>query len=239
MLEHIYTGSLNQQQAIYHTHTNVTLANHLESVYITCNKMVGVSFFKKACLEYIRQYCLTEYDLTFYGEFFSTHLANIIEHKLPKTYIKNEGLNCLPDVAKWEWAIHRALCGPNNFNVFNHVDFLSDLDFKNKQVVFPEGCTIIKSDYPLEKIWRAHQTKAINQKEYVLNIQCGEYYWWIGLVENDLLIQPLSKSTWFFLHEVKCKGLSVVLENTAIADHTINFSNELVESLRKGRLILL
>ena len=84
MLEHIYAGNLKSKQAIYCSHTKATLTSHLEAVYATCYKMVGSSFFKKACLEYIQHYYLTEYDLTFYGEFFSEHLTDIIEHKLPE-----------------------------------------------------------------------------------------------------------------------------------------------------------
>lgn len=239
MLENIYSGSLNQKQAIYSSHTQVTLSSHLETVYTTCFKMVGLSFFKKACLEYIQQYYLTEYDLTFYGEFFSGHLADIIAYKLPITCNKNEGLNCLSDLAKWEWAIHKALCGPNYFNLFNHADELSELDFKNKNIVLPEGCTLIQSSYPLEKIWHVHQSNEINQNEYMLNIECGEYYWWIGLVESKLLIHSLSKSAWLFLNEVKSKGLMPILEQASEINQRLNLTNNLVSSLRDGRLILL
>lgn len=239
MLENIYTGSLNQKQAIYSNNTKIALANHLQTIYIVCHKMVGTFFFKKACLDYIQQHYLTEYDLTFYGEFFSENLTNIIDHKLPKNYIKNEGLNCLPDLAKWEWAIHQALCGPNYLNLFNHADVLTDANFKNRQVVFPPGCALLKSSYPLEKIWRAHQTNEINQRDFILNIECGEYYWWIGLVESELLIQPLSKSAWLFLNEVKNKGLMPVLEQASETNQYATLIDILVDLLRKGQLILL
>jgi hypothetical protein len=238
MLESIYTGSLNQEKAIYSSHTKAALTSHLEAIYITCFKMVGPSFFKKACLEYIQQYYLTEYDLTFYGEFFSQHLKDILEHKLPENYIKKSSLKCLPDLARWEWAIHKALCGPNYFNLFNHVDELLDLDLKNKNVVLSKGCTLIQSSYPLEKIWDVHQSNKINQNEYVLNIEYGEYYWWIGLVESELLIQPISKSSWFFLDEVKNKGLMPVLEQALETNQDFTFMENLVNSLMKGQLIL-
>ena len=123
--------------------------------------------------------------------------------------------------------------------MFNHAKVLSNLDFKSKNIVLPEGCTIIESVYPLEKIWRAHQSNEINQNEYVLNIECGEYYWWIGLVENELLVQPLSKSAWFFLNEVKNKGLCATLEQLLAVNHHINPTQDLVDLLRKGQLILL
>ncbi len=239
MLENIYTGSVNQKQSIYSNHTKTTLANHLQNIYIVCHKMVGASFFKKACLEYIEKYYLTEYDLTFYGEFFSEHLADIIKYKLSKNEIKKESLNCLPDLAKWEWAIHQTLCGPNYFNALNHADILLETNFKNKNIAFPSGCTIIQSIYPLEKIWCAHQSDEINQKEYVLNIEYGEYYWWLGLVEGKLLIHSLTKLTWLFLNEVKNKGLMPVLEQASETNQYFNLIDILVDLLRKGQLILL
>lgn len=238
ILESIYKSSLDKKKAIYSSHTKAALTNHLEEIYITCFKMVGPSFFKKACLEYIQQYYLTEYDLTFYGEFFSAHLKDILEHKLPESYIKKSSLKCLPDLARWEWAIHKALCGPNYFNLFNHADELLDLDLKNKNIILPKGCTLIQSCYPLEKIWDVHQSNKINQNEYVLNIECEEYYWWVGLVESKLVIQSLSKPSWFFLDEVKNKGLMPVIEEALETNQHDSFIKNLVNSLREGQLIL-
>lgn len=241
MLQNIYSDSLKASHNIYTNNTKMALSHHLETVYPVCYQWVGEQFFKKACFEYIQQYYLTEYDLTFYGAFFSDFLDNIIQHKLDKNAKKKEALACLPDLAKWEWAIHQAQCGPNYVNLFLEADKLKNLNlnFDEQDIIFPKGSTLLESNYPIEKIWQGHHTNQIQQTEIELNRVSEKYYWWIGLSNNHLLKQSLSQATFLFLNEIRGRGILAAIDWVAEIGLEIDVVEDLVSSLQKGRLILL
>ena len=91
----------------------------------------------------------------------------------------------------------------------------------------------------IEKIWQAHQSNEINNPHYELTIEMGEYYWWIGLVDSQLLKQRISHSTFLLLSDIKNKGILPALEGVAEKGLEVNATTDLVISLQKGRLILL
>lgn len=239
MLENIYTDKLSDKKKIYSTNTKIALSAHLEMIYPVCQQWVGESFFKKACFDYIQKYPLSHYDLTFYGTLFSAYLKDLVENKLPKNADKNNILDCLPDLVKWEWALHFAQCGPNHINRFREPIDRAEIDFEKVEIGLPNGCSLIYSTYPIEKLWLVHESKEINHPDFDLKLNQGEYYWWIGLVDGQLLKQSISQSTFLLLNEIRHRGILAAIDRVTEITLEINVIDNLVNSLKEGRLILL
>jgi hypothetical protein len=228
IIDDIYAKKSSVMPEIYALNTKTALKNQLESVYPVCQKIVGNKFFYKACDEYIHKNCLKSYDLTFYGQTFSEHLNKII---LNLELSIRDKIKYLPDLAKWEWGIHFAQCGPNNHNFFKYPEDLLNINLDDKEIISPKNSTLIYSNYGIEAIWQAHESDWIKNQDFELQINLGAYYWFIGLVNNQLEIQTLTQSEFQILTKIKSVGISECHMEP-------DLNNNLVDSLHKGRLIL-
>ena len=64
----------------------------------------------------------------------------------------------LPDVARLDWAVHRAQSASDVPSVPENLAHLSDHDPASLRMRFAPGSTCLVSDWPIEALWRAHQT---------------------------------------------------------------------------------
>ena len=137
---------------IYRHHVLATLTDALAATFPVVCRVVDRRFFGYAADQYIRQHppstpCLIEYGATF-ADFLAAFPA--CAH-----------LHYLADVARLEWAIHRAI----------HADDAEILDAGRLAEVPPAqagriglalhpSVSLLASPYPVDRIWRANQPDA-------------------------------------------------------------------------------
>ena len=136
--------------AIYRHHVLATLAGVLESAYPVVRRLVDARFFAYAADEFVRRHppagpCLVEY-----GAALPDFLAS---------FPPCRHLAYLPDVARLEWAIHAAHHAPDAVPLAPTA--LGDIDparVGDLVLRFDPSVALIASHWPVETIWRAHQT---------------------------------------------------------------------------------
>ncbi|MFM9835841.1 MAG: DUF2063 domain-containing protein [Methylophilaceae bacterium] len=121
----------------------------LRATYPVVARLVGEQFFKFAADQYIRAYPSKSGDLNSYGADFVQFL---------ETFSQAQSLPYLADVARLEWLVeevfHAAEHAPLDIATFTRVapDQYGDLKFQ-----LHPACRLIKSKFPLAKIWQVNQ----------------------------------------------------------------------------------
>ena len=142
-------GHVDRRVAIYRTNMVAAADKALSAAYPVIRQVVGDEFFHGLAREYQRGTPSASGDLNEFGATFAEFLARF-EHTLSLPY--------LPDLARLEWAAHRA---------YGAAD-APDWDATRLGAVEPErqaeirfqwspGLAIIPSGYPIVRIWTIHQ----------------------------------------------------------------------------------
>ncbi|OUS26002.1 hypothetical protein A9Q99_19690 [Gammaproteobacteria bacterium 45_16_T64] len=136
------------------------LTEALVQIYPVCAKLVGEVFFSNMVVGYMREYPSGSPDLADYGYDFSNYVATF-EPAMELVY--------LADVATLEWGWHRAFNAEDVSS--SEVSALASLTEvpENKQgdicfVLTPSGY-LLRSAYPVHKIWNINQTDFAVEKE--------------------------------------------------------------------------
>jgi hypothetical protein len=167
---------------VYGNNVFESLVGALKAVYPVVERLVGVGFFGYAADGYIRHHPPTSGNLHDFGDSFAEFLAG---------FEPARELVYLPDVARLEWAWHRA------FHAADH----APLTIERLAAVPPEqygqlrfrlhpSVQLIASDYPLLRIWQ------VNQPEYTgdvaVNLASGGVRLLVARHELEVVIEPLS-----------------------------------------------
>ena len=138
-----------EQVLIYRHAILATLGRTLEAIYPVCRALVGEEFFDAMGRVHVRQYPSESPDLGDYG----MHFADFIAGFEPAAE-----LPYLPDVARLEWAWHRAFHAadepPLDIAALDQVpaDETGRLIFR-----LPQSARLLESDYPVQTIWQVNQ----------------------------------------------------------------------------------
>jgi hypothetical protein len=140
-----------QQLTIYRRSVASTLAATLAEVYPVCRRLVGERFFGAAAAAYVRVARSRSPDLNEYGDGFGSFLAG---------FAPAASLPYLPDVARLEWAWHRAFHAPDDGAIDMDVLASSVASADPERVVFrlPRSATLLDSPYPIDRIWQVNQS---------------------------------------------------------------------------------
>ena len=135
--------------AVYRHHILTTLTAVLESAYPVVCRLVDRRFFAYAADAFIRRHppvgpCLAEY-----GAAFPDFLAG---------FPACDGHPYLPDVARLEWAIHRASQSPQA-EPLDHARLRSvdPADMPRLTFAMDPSLSLLASPWPVDRIWKAHQ----------------------------------------------------------------------------------
>lgn len=166
---------------IYRHHVLVTLTDALAATFPVVSRLVDSRFFGYAADQYIRKHppaapCLFEY-----GESFADFLA---------TFPASGHLQYLADVARLEWAIHRAL----------HADDAGILDPARLAELAPAqvgqiglalhpSVSLLASRFPVDRIWRANQSDA--DPDASVSLDAGGVRLEVRRVEEDVVFRAL------------------------------------------------
>jgi hypothetical protein len=151
-LQRAFARELLAGDARLRVHRETTLgalADALETVHPVCLRLVGAEFFRALARRYARDVPSTSPDLCDYG----AELGEFLERFEPA-----RALPYLPDVARLEWALHRA----------RHAASAAPLD-PARVAALPEvrrgeasfrlapGTALLDSPYPVDRIWETNQ----------------------------------------------------------------------------------
>lgn len=121
----------------------------LASAYPVLQALVGDEFFSGLTRAYGKAHPSDNADLNLFGAHFAEFLAGF-EHVSAYPYF--------PDMAKLEWALHRAHYAKNGGQA-GPIDFagLSPEQLDQARLVFAPACSLVRSDWAVVDVWQAHQ----------------------------------------------------------------------------------
>lgn len=145
-------GSAQAALRIYRDSVLGGLGKALAEVYPVCKALVGARFFHAMGARYALQTPSRSPDLDDFGEAFARFLAG---------FRPVSGLPYLPDVARLEWAWHRAFIAPDDGPL--DLEALGRVTAQDRgRILFrlPQAAALVASRYPIHRIWE------VNQKDY-------------------------------------------------------------------------
>ncbi len=131
--------------AVYRANAIANATAALRAHYPVIARIVGAEFFAQLARAYCGAHASTSGDLGEYG----AALADFVAHD-----VHAQGLPYLPDLARLEWAVHRAETAADVPDAARaaHADA--------QQLLRAPGSTVLASAHPIAEIWHAHQDDA-------------------------------------------------------------------------------
>ncbi len=135
--------------ALYRGNLTTTWDKVLSSAYPVIRQLVGDEFFSALARAYGKTRPSDSADLNQFGVHFGDFLAGFT-HVADYPY--------LPDMASLEWALHRAHYARDDAALSAAgLAALSPEEFESARFALHPACTLIKSDWAIVPLWRAHQ----------------------------------------------------------------------------------
>ncbi len=178
--------------AVYRGSVYTGLTAALSAVYPVCRKLVGQRFFDALAERFITTTPSRSPDLTDYGG----ELADFIAAFAPAA-----SLPYLADVARLEWAWHRAFNAADasslNVRALQQVD-----EAQREQIVFalPDGSALVESAYPIHRIWEVNQDDF--EGEATVDLDEGAVKLLVWRAQLNTRIDITDAPEWLFLSGV-------------------------------------
>lgn len=175
--------------AVYRGSVYGSLTAALAAIYPVCRKLVGQRFFDAMADRFITTTRSQSPDLTDYGD----NLADFIAAFAPAA-----SLPYLADVARLEWAWHRAFNATDAPRL--NVPALGEVDeAQREQIVFslPEGSALVESAYPIHRIWEVNQDDF--DGEASVELEEGGIKLLVWRQELDMQVDVIDAPEWFIL----------------------------------------
>ncbi|HZX27112.1 MAG TPA: DUF692 family protein [Telluria sp.] len=135
--------------ALYRGNQTANWDKVLSAAYPVLRQLVGAEFFTALARAYGHAYPSDSPDLNRFGAHFADFLAGF-EHVAAYPYF--------PDVARLEWALHRAYYAPAAVPLDPAtLAGLSPDEFEALPVRLHPSCALLASDYAVGPLWQAHQ----------------------------------------------------------------------------------
>ena len=202
-----------------------SLTNALRLSYPAVHRLVGADYFEAAAQTFIESELPRSAYLDAYGAGFADFLV-----RLPSA----ASLPYLPDVARLEWAVSRALHAPDVEPLdLRRLADLAPVDQGHIRFVPNPSVRLIRSSYPADSIWHA----VLAQDDAALAaIDFANAPRWL-LVERlstGVNVKRLTEPAWCYTTEL-CAGQTLQAAIDAVAD--VDASALLAEHLAAGRFI--
>jgi len=141
--------SPSEHALIYRRAVIGTLVTAMGRIYPVVERLVGGQFFDAMARRYVRAAPSRTPDLAEYGGDFAEFLAD---------FEPAATLPYLPDVARLEWAWHRAFNAPDEAPLDPaELATVPASDVPFLQFRLPASGHLLTSDYPVERIWQVNQ----------------------------------------------------------------------------------
>ncbi len=134
---------------VYRNNVFESLTGALKAVYPAVERLVGTGFFAYASDGYIRTQPPTSGNLHDFGDSFADYLAG---------FAPAQDLPYLPDVARLEWAWHRAFHAADGAPLaLERLGAVAPADYDTLRFVLHPSAQLLTSDYPILRIWQVNQ----------------------------------------------------------------------------------
>jgi len=206
--------------AIYRNHVFATLTEALEATYPVVVRLVDRRFFGYAADRFIRERppagpCVFEY-----GESLADFLAS-----LPPC----RDLVYLPDVARLEWALNRALHAEDAVPLDRR--WLADVpadEIGTVRLVLHPSVSLMRSPWPIDRIWRSNQADA--DPGATVSLDEGGACLTIHRAGDDVVFRTLTPSSYTFRRAL---ADDLDLERAVDAARSVDPSFDLAGTLRE------
>ena len=144
------TALIEQRLAIYRMNVASAVAKALGGAYPVVRQVVGESFFDGLARAYQHAAPSTSGDLSDHGAAFDGFIA-----EFPHT----QSLPYLSDLARLEWAVHRAY-GAEDAGAWNR-QALAEVELGQQPAIrfdWAAGTAIVDSNFPIAHVWLIHQS---------------------------------------------------------------------------------
>lgn len=182
----------SEQLLLYRHAILATLVRALEAIYPVCRQLVGDEFYSAMCRVYARGYPSESPDLGDYG----AHFADFIG-----TFEPAASLNYLPEVARLEWAWHRAFHAADEAGL--DIAALERVTVEdNGRILFrlPMSASLLTADFPVQTIWQVNQPDWTGASEVDLAAGgCQLMVWRRG---HEMRIDEPESSAWHLLRAI-------------------------------------
>ena len=214
--------------AIYRHHVFVTLTEALEATYPVVVRLVDRRFFAYAADRYIRQHppagpCLFEY-----GETLADFLA---------TFPASRHLAYLPDVARLEWALNRALHAGDAVTLDPRwLAALPPDEIGRVRLRLHPSVSRLQSSWPIDRIWRANQPAA--DPDATVSLDQGGACLEIYRLEHDVVFRSVAAGTYAFRSALGSDlDLQSAVDAARCADPRFDLTDALRELLDDGLVV--
>ena len=157
------------------------------------------------------------------------------------TLAQLEDIPFLPDVARLEWAVHRAHTAADPPDAPSNLAWLAEADPHGLVVRFVEGSACIASPWPVAALWHAHQVPQgtppdLSRASAALSAGQGElaWVWRRGWRVAVAALQPAEHR--FNAELLAGAALGTALESVSIDHPDFSFEQWLLRALRDGWL---
>lgn len=194
---------------VYRNNYRGNLHDALAGAYPVVRQLVGDDFFRLLALRFIAQYPSRSANLHHYG----TEMADFLTHFEPA-----RELVYLPDVAALEWACHTAYFAPDQagFNLARLAQFPTEQHPYLILRVHP-ATHIVRSRYPINAIWQAHQPGA--DDDFHIDLDSGHSIAMVYRQEGAVLVSELSEAEAAWLLGIQAGAALGVATSATLEQH--------------------
>ena len=214
--------------AIYRHHVADTLSDLLQAAYPVVCRLVDARFFAYAADRFVAAHPPTSPCLFEYGEAFADFLA-YFEPCRDLTY--------LPDVARLEWALNRAEHADDDTAL--DVRLLGEVpaeDFDRLTFRLHPSMTLLRSPWPIDRIWRASQPDA--DPDTTVDLQSASASLQVWRRGDDVVLRSLASADFAFRLALADGGtLGTSAEIASVADPGFDLAASLAELFHDDVLI--
>ncbi len=151
IVRHVRAGRFPAERhlQVYRNNVFESLAGALKAVYPAVERLVGAGFFAYAADGYIRRHPPASGNLHDFGEDFAGFLAD---------FEPARALAYLPDVARLEWAWHRAFHAADGSPLaLAALAAVPPARYGELRFRLHPSAQLLVSDYPIQRIWQVNQ----------------------------------------------------------------------------------
>jgi len=202
--------------AIHRHHHVTSLTAALQTTFPVVHRLVGDGFFRYVAHEFISVHPPVRPCLFEYGE----ALAGFLE-----TFPACAGVPYLPDVARLEWAVNRAVHADDAVPLdFGRLRSLDPADLDGLTLRFEPSVALLGSPWPVDAIWRANQPAA----DGVVDLGAGAVRLEIRRLGDDVVFRALPPGTFAFRAALAAgRALEDAVERALDAEPSFDLASEI------------
>lgn len=184
--------------AIYRHNYYGNLQEALAGAYPVVEQIVGKPFFRRITRHYVEQHPSRSGDLHVYGEEMAAFLAR---------FSPAQELPYLQDMAALEWACHRAYFAADLKGLdIIRLSRVSCERYPDLTLRVHPACCVVRSPYPIARIWHAHQPGA--PREFHIDLASGPCIALVSCQTGTVHVSELSEAELVWLNSLR-EGVSL------------------------------